>query len=193
MAELQEFPLVTTSGRTGRVWRASRFLDRNQTNAVELDDGARFEVPSADLKIRADGTFVLNEPEESFAAPAEPETVSEPINVSEPVYPTPPPVSSNGNSGGAVFTIDEPLASEEVEVERVAVNRIIDGPPETRQEGEVTIIPVVEEVITIQKRLLLKEEVRITRKRKVIREPRQIRMGDSPGRVIGADGRDIQS
>ena len=46
-------------------------------------------------------------------------------------------------------------------------------------------------MITVQKRLLLREEVRITRKRTEIREPRRIRMDGEQDRVVGSDGRDI--
>jgi stress response protein YsnF len=37
--------------------------------------------------------------------------------------------------------------------------------PLVREEGEVTIIPIVEEVLVIEKRLILKEEVHIRRVR----------------------------
>ena len=41
--------------------------------------------------------------------------------------------------------IDEPLFREEVTVERVAVNQYVDQPPQIRHEGDVMIIPVVQE------------------------------------------------
>ena len=37
--------------------------------------------------------------------------------------------------------------------------------PVTRVEGDTTIIPVVEEVLYTEKRLFLREEVRVTRRR----------------------------
>lgn len=64
-----------------------------------------------------------------------------------------------------VHGIDEPLDSVEVEVERVPVGRWLDGPVEQQQDGDTTIIPVVEEVPVIVKRLRLVEEVRVTRRR----------------------------
>ena len=54
---------------------------------------------------------------------------------------------------------------ETVVVERVPIDRIVDGPVETRQEGETTVIPVYEEVVVVEKKLRLREEIRITRKR----------------------------
>ena len=57
--------------------------------------------------------------------------------------------------------VDVPLFREEVRVERVPVNLFVEAPPPVRQEGDTMIIPVVEEQIVIQKKLLLVEELRV--------------------------------
>jgi uncharacterized protein (TIGR02271 family) len=54
---------------------------------------------------------------------------------------------------------------DEVEVERVAIERVVDEPPRVRVEGDTTIIPVIEEVLVVQKRLVLKEEIRVRKRR----------------------------
>ena len=59
--------------------------------------------------------------------------------------------------------VDEMLNYERVEIDRVPIGRPVDAIPPVRQEGETTILPVVEEIIVVQRRLILKEEVRITR------------------------------
>lgn len=56
------------------------------------------------------------------------------------------------------------LASTEVEVERVPIGREVDRAPEIRTEGDVTIVPVLEEVLVVEKRLVLKEELHIRRR-----------------------------
>ena len=61
--------------------------------------------------------------------------------------------------------IDEPLTRERVEVERMAVGRTIDAAPPVREEGDTTIIPVVEEVVVVERRLVLKEEIHVRRVR----------------------------
>jgi uncharacterized protein (TIGR02271 family) len=61
--------------------------------------------------------------------------------------------------------VDVPLETERVEVERVAVDRLVDRPEQVRQEGDVTIVPVMEEVLVVEKRLRVREEVRIRRVR----------------------------
>ncbi|MGI8746235.1 MAG: DUF2382 domain-containing protein [Bryobacteraceae bacterium] len=57
-----------------------------------------------------------------------------------------------------------PLLKEHVDIRRVIVDRDVDGPMPIRQKGDVTIIPVVEEVIVVEKRMRLKEEFHITRR-----------------------------
>jgi uncharacterized protein (TIGR02271 family) len=61
--------------------------------------------------------------------------------------------------------IDEELACERVEIERIPIGRQVDSVPAMREEGEIIVIPVVEEVLVVERRLLLKEEVRIRRVR----------------------------
>ena len=61
--------------------------------------------------------------------------------------------------------VDVPVAHEEVHVTRVRVDRFVDAPPPVRQEGDVTIVSVVEEVVVIQRRLRVKEELHITKRR----------------------------
>ena len=60
-------------------------------------------------------------------------------------------------------TVTVPLLHETYTVERIALNQYVDEPPATRQEGETTIYPVVNEVLVVQKRLVLIEEIRVTR------------------------------
>lgn len=72
-------------------------------------------------------------------------------------------------TGRVVFTkevsqedidVQIPLTHHEVEVERVAINKYLEGSaPKVRYEGETMIIPVVREVAVVEKKLLLVEEV----------------------------------
>ena len=61
--------------------------------------------------------------------------------------------------------VDEQLDHELVDVERVPIGRFVETIPAVREEDGVTIVPVVEEVVVVERRLVLKEEVRITRRR----------------------------
>lgn len=72
--------------------------------------------------------------------------------------------------------VDEPLLRDELAVEHVPVGQIVSGesPPQMRYEGDTLVVPVLEEVLVVQKQLLLKEEVRITRRRHEVREPQRV-------------------
>jgi stress response protein YsnF len=61
--------------------------------------------------------------------------------------------------------IDEELTHVRVEIERVPIGRTIEVVPPISHEGDITIIPVVEEMVVVERRLLLvlKEEVRVRR------------------------------
>jgi len=59
--------------------------------------------------------------------------------------------------------IDEELTHVRVEIERVPIGRTIEVVPPISHEGDITIIPVVEEMVVVERRLVLKEEVRVRR------------------------------
>ncbi len=61
--------------------------------------------------------------------------------------------------------VEQLLERERVEVERVPVGQVVTKIPDVRTEGDVTIIPVVEEEVVVQRRLVLKEEVRVRKVR----------------------------
>jgi uncharacterized protein (TIGR02271 family) len=63
--------------------------------------------------------------------------------------------------------VEQPLESMEVEVERIAIGREIDTAPEIRNDGDTMIIPIVEERLVVEKRLFLREEVHVHRRRVV--------------------------
>ncbi len=63
--------------------------------------------------------------------------------------------------------IDRPLAREEYDVQRVAVNRVVAEPPPLRHEGDTIVVPVLEEVLVVEKRLVLREEIRLVPRRTV--------------------------
>jgi stress response protein YsnF len=64
--------------------------------------------------------------------------------------------------------IDERLLRDEVEVSHVPVDRIVplDAAPATRYEGETLVVPILEEVLVVERRVRIKEELRITRTRR---------------------------
>ncbi|MXP66098.1 DUF2382 domain-containing protein [Roseomonas sp. M0104] len=61
--------------------------------------------------------------------------------------------------------IRETLSGERVEVERVVLGHEVATAPNVREEedGAVLVVPVLEEILVVERRLVLKEEVRIRR------------------------------
>jgi uncharacterized protein (TIGR02271 family) len=94
-------------------------------------------------------------------------------------------------------TVDEPTFREELEIQRVAVNRFITEPPEVRYEGDVMIVPLLEEVLVIEKKLVLREEIRIITRRDTLRNPQQyvVRREEATLETInpGVDGESINA
>jgi uncharacterized protein (TIGR02271 family) len=74
--------------------------------------------------------------------------------------------------------VDQPLTQERLIVERVPVGRLLKGPqvPGTRYEGDTLVVPVLEEVLVVEKKVRLKEEVRITRSRQAVRDPQSFKL-----------------
>ena len=60
--------------------------------------------------------------------------------------------------------LNEPLAVRTYDIERIVLNRPVDTAPAVREEGLTTIYPLVEEQLVLTKQLILKEEVRVTRR-----------------------------
>lgn len=73
-----------------------------------------------------------------------------------------------------VQTINEPIIREQIEVERVEVNKYVETAPAIRYEGEVMIVPVLEEVVVTEKRLLLREEIRFVKRREEIANVQEV-------------------
>jgi stress response protein YsnF len=84
------------------------------------------------------------------------------------------------------------LAGETVEVTRVPVDRQVASAPEVRTEGDVTIVPVVEEMLFVERRLVLREEIHIRRRptETVVETPVELRRQRATVERVLADGQD---
>jgi len=61
--------------------------------------------------------------------------------------------------------VREPVSLERVNIERVPIGRVVEEPPCVRTEGDVIVVPVVEERLVTRKELVLVEEIRLARRR----------------------------
>lgn len=57
--------------------------------------------------------------------------------------------------------IDIPLERREARVERIPIEREVDGPMPMREENGLLIVPVVEQVAVVQTKWILREEIRV--------------------------------
>ena len=73
--------------------------------------------------------------------------------------------------------VRQELNTEHVAVTRVPIDRIVETAPPIRTEGDVTIIPILEEIVVVETKLVLKEEIRIRRTstRDVVEQPVTLR------------------
>lgn len=143
---------------------------------VRLGDGREVLVPNDLLISQADGSYYIPvELEELYRQHQQREAASiaqDDGRIVLPVIEETVSVEKRAVETGAVRVrklvrereelVEDTLLREEVDVERVPINRVVDGPVEVRREGNTTIIPILEEVLVVEKRLMLKEEVRLT-------------------------------
>jgi uncharacterized protein (TIGR02271 family) len=71
-------------------------------------------------------------------------------------------------------TVDEPLWHDDVAITRVPIQRVVEGPVPVREENDTTIISVVEEVLVVEKRWMLREEIHIRKQRIETHQPQRI-------------------
>lgn len=71
-------------------------------------------------------------------------------------------------------TLELATQREAVHVERVPVDRPVPGPLPSREEGDVLVIPIVEQRLVVRTEWVLREEIRITRRRHLERERRTV-------------------
>jgi uncharacterized protein (TIGR02271 family) len=134
--------------------------------AIELEDGREISVPASSLTRQPDGAWYLHR---------EAASSSHVIDAVVPVIAEELEIDKRKTKTGAVRvtkqavehdeTISMPLQRERAEVKRVIINRPVDGPLAVRREGDTIIMPIVEEVPVVEKRLMLKEEIHVTRRK----------------------------
>jgi stress response protein YsnF len=100
------------------------------------------------------------------------------------------------HAGQREALVDEALAHERIEIETVPVGRPVDRVPPVRHEGDTTTVPVVGEALRVERRLVLKQEVRIRRVRTTerrrekvaLRHPEAVVTRQEAGQEPGASG-----
>ena len=176
--------VVDRNGRQGTI-APDGAADETGRVLVEFEDGERLWVPHGLLREDAAGSYHLPLAVEELrqvqvdGKPLVIPVIEEQAHVARVTTTNRVQIAKTVDE--RVEVVDEPLLSEEVEVERVAVNRPLDAAQaahaaEVRRDGDVLIIPLVEEVLVVEKRLMLKEEVRIRKVRRATHRPQEVRL-----------------
>jgi uncharacterized protein (TIGR02271 family) len=173
---------------------AARSGEESGQLLVRLEDGRQALVPTEELRRESDGGFSLPFSLSELTQVA-PRTSGARLGaagrddgraVVVPVVAEQLEVQKRKVEGGGVRirktvtereeVVDEPLMREEVQVRRVPVNRVVDGPVPVRHVGNTMIVSLLEEVLVVEKRLMLKEELHITKEEVESYRPQRVRL-----------------
>ncbi|NLG97328.1 MAG: YsnF/AvaK domain-containing protein [Chloroflexi bacterium] len=180
----RDFMLVTQDGRRGKILSPGVVHPGGDENVlVELENGRQILISEALLEKQADG---------SYSVPlnlAKLEDMSEMKSgqvIVIPVIAEHLEVTKREREKGTVRVekkvhekeqiVDQPVIKNRVDVRRKPVNKYIDKPLSAWYEGDTLVIPVQEEVLVIEKKLVLREEIRVTQQKTEVRQPRSYKL-----------------
>jgi uncharacterized protein (TIGR02271 family) len=176
--------VIRDDGQPGTVVQRIAAPEGGPQLVVAFADGSRVVVPEDVLVRQPDGTYRLRlthatpvnqvvtgaATEESIVVPVVAETLTvEKRQVARSTVRVRTRVETREE------VVDEPLWREEVVIERVPVGTLVDGEvPTPHDEGGVVVIPILEEVLVVQKRVFHTENVRVSTRRTAIHRPQQV-------------------
>jgi uncharacterized protein (TIGR02271 family) len=150
---------------------------------VQLENGEEYLVPASVVIPQHDGSLYVPL-RVAELVPAPPEEPAETIYAVVPVLAEDLEVQTRVVETGKVrltkvvhereAQVDEPLWREEVEVTHVPIQRVVDAPVPVREEDGTLIVPVLEEVLVVEKRWMLREEIHIRKQRTETHQPQRI-------------------
>lgn len=182
--------VVDAGGQQASVVSVEQAEEGHEPQAwIRLDDGAQVLVPVGLLTQQADGAYRLPFSFDRSAA-QQPVQMSFPVmeeelHVSKRTVDTGRGVRIHKTVSEQEKKIEQSLLREQLVVEHVPVGRVVaeSDVPQMRYEGDTLVVPVLEEVLVVQKQLLLKEEVHITRQRQQAPMPQTVRLRAEQVRV----------
>ena len=177
--------VTDADGVWGRVVPASPDVGSTAAHiVVQLDDGPQVLVPTHLLIPQPDGSYALpcrltelehacSEHDAHQREPLVIPVVVEELEVQKRVVET-GKVRLTKVVHGRETLVDEPLWRENVTITRVPIGRVVEGPVPVREEEGTTILSVVEEVLVVEKRWMLQEEIHIRTERLETHQPQRI-------------------
>ena len=193
MQPSQNATVVFNDGKRGSIVSGEHASETGDRIRIRLENGQEVLVPVEMLQIREDGGYSLplrmdqipgSDSSESTVIPLAQEELE--VGVRQ--------VKSGIRITKEVHTreevVDEPGYREEFEIERVPINQVLSSPVDIRQEGDTLIVPLMEELLVVEKRLVLREEVRITKVRREQREPQTVTLRSEEARIESLDDKE---
>jgi uncharacterized protein (TIGR02271 family) len=178
-------PVIGKDGARGTLVDAVSARTDTTHALVQFESGQRVLVPIDALTLQADGSYyylALRQDELGSGHTVSTQHPDDPLVL--PVIAEQVVIHRNTRITGRVRIsktaqereelVDEPLLRQTVHVEHVPINRVVEGEIPVRYDGDTIIIPVLEEVLVVEKRLMLKEELHITQRQDEIRQPQRI-------------------
>ena len=174
-------------------------LQRSIDNGIETlllgrSDGSQITLPLTDLSWKGAGTWLLTDAVRDARGLVIP-VVEERLEVSRERVET-GRVRITKSVEAREVVVDDPLKRESVRVEHVPINQVVTGAvPQVREEGDVTVIPILEERVVTRTELVLVEEVRIHRDHSKYNDPQRVTLRKEVVAVerFGEDGRPLPS
>jgi uncharacterized protein (TIGR02271 family) len=151
---------------------------------VQAESGQQFVVPTCLLVPQPDGSYALplrlaelehagSEPRVHQDEPLVVPVVVEELDVQKRIVET-GKIRLTKVVHERETVVDEPLVRENVAISRLPMQRVVDGPVPVREENGTTIISVVQEVLVVEKRWMLREEIHIRKQRTETHQPQPI-------------------
>lgn len=200
MSHPKSLIVTDKDGLRGTIETASERLPNDESHvSVLLDNGRRVMVPTDMLVLRGNDSYYLP----IGMAQLEQDRSADKINADAIVIPLiaeEPDIRKQKVETNRVRVtkivreqeteIDVPLMKEEFEVRRIPMNRIVDGPIPIRYEDNTTILSVLEEVLVVEKRLILREEVHITKHRSEVHKPEKVILHNEEAKIERVAGQE---
>lgn len=184
-----EIPFVSKNGIRGAVISSSPTLNDDPEQSVVFETSRLAVVGRQYLRPAQDGSYLLD----LTVDPRPPDTplaqkitstqentddiviprVEETLTVSRHLTET-ARVRVNKSVVSRQATAEDSIVYEEYSIQRVPIDREVSEVTPTRVEGDVTIIPVFEEQLVTVKRLVLREEIHLVKKRREERQPHNV-------------------
>lgn len=179
--QLMALPVFDTAGRQARLV-SIRQTGAQREAVLVLEDGTNLAVPVSLLARQSDDKLEL--PFAFGAVPANADgrqeigipVLQETVNIDKHAVDTGKGIRVSKTVSERMQLVDPPLLQDELVIEHVPVGQPVAAGrlPATRYEGDTLIVPILEEVLVVEKQVRLKEELRITRQRREVHAPQTV-------------------